>query len=679
KASRADITYGTNNEFGFDYLRDNMKFSLKDYAQRELNYAIVDEVDSILIDEARTPLIISGPAERGSNLYSVADRVICALKRDVDFEVDEKHKAVHLTEAGTDKVEHALGIENLYSSENVLVLHHVQQALRAHSIFKKDVDYVVRDDEVLIVDEFTGRILSGRRYSDGLHQALEAKERVKIERENQTLATITLQNYFRMYKKIAGMTGTAETEAAEFHKIYKLGVTAVPTNKPLVRDDQQDAIFLSAIDKYKAVADDIADCQKRGQPVLVGTVSIEVSEVISHLLSQRGIKHEVLNAKQHEREAEIVKNAGLPGNITIATNMAGRGTDIKLTKESLEAGGLKIIGTERHEARRIDNQLRGRSGRQGDPGSSKFYLSLDDDLVRIFAGEKLKTWMLRFGMEEGESIEDPWITKSIASAQDRVEKGNFSVRKHLLEYDDVMNQQRKVIYRYRREILEGSESIKELVKEIVGDMVSEIFSFAMPKGKITSDGEVEVYNQLSKITGMSEESLASQDFSRRSSTSLETDIVDFLCLMYSQHRSAFSEEMVAEAEKWLLLETVDFAWKLHLQHLDHLKDSVSFRGYAQKNPLVEYKREAFDAFRRMMSQIKLDVSTGIFKMRPDSVSAEAIDEIEAERKKELDAIKMTGAEEGSKAQTVRRDAPKVGRNSPCPCGSGKKFKHCCAR
>jgi len=682
KAYNADITYGTNNEFGFDYLRDNMKHNLKDYVQRDLNFAIVDEVDSILIDEARTPLIISGPSEKGSDLYTLANRAVLPLKKDVDYEIDEKAKSVQLTESGHDKVEKNMNVGNLYAPENILALHHVTQALKANTIFKKDVDYVIRDDKVMIVDEFTGRILSGRRYSDGLHQALEAKEGVRIERENQTLATITLQNYFRLYTKLGGMTGTAMTEAGEFHKIYNLDVVAIPTHRPISRIDEQDAIFLTTEDKFNAVIDDIKDCHHRGQPTLVGTIAVETSEYLSYLLNKEGISHNVLNAKQHEREAEIVKEAGEAGKITIATNMAGRGTDIKLSKEARDAGGLRIIGTERHESRRIDNQLRGRSGRQGDVGSSKFYLSLDDDLMRIFGGEKLKNMMAKIGMEQGEKIEHKMISKRIEASQEKVETHNFDIRKHLLEYDDVLNQQRTVIYSYRRNILEGAEQIQELIKEMITDVVHNVFSIYCPKSKPSEDDIFEAIKVLEKLTGIEKEELGKALANKNlSATELEKLTVDFLLYQYEQYRKLLPEEIFQEAEKWLLLETIDRAWKIHLHNIDQLKEGIGLRGYGQKNPLVEYKKESFDMFENMMSQIKWDVARGIFRMKPDDATIAHFHKIETERKKELSNLQMGGDDSGNKsaAKTVKRDQPKVGRNDPCSCGSGKKFKHCCGR
>jgi preprotein translocase subunit SecA len=681
KAYNADITYGTNNEFGFDYLRDNMKFDLSEYVQRDLHFAIVDEVDSILIDEARTPLIISGPSEKGSDLYLKANRAVLPLKKDEDYEVDEKAKSVHLSESGIDKLERNMGVQNLYAPENILVLHHAQQALKAHVLFKIDIDYVVRDNQVLIVDEFTGRILAGRRYSDGLHQALEAKEGVKIERENQTLATITLQNYFRMYKKLSGMTGTAETEATEFHNIYKLGVIVIPTHKPLIRDDQSDIIFLSREDKFQAVVNDIKDCYQRKQPVLVGTIAIETSEYLSYLLNKHNVPHNVLNAKQHEREADIVAEAGEQGKITIATNMAGRGTDIKLGQGVRELGGLRIVGTERHESRRIDNQLRGRSGRQGDPGSSKFYISLDDDLVRIFGGEKLKNTMMRIGMKPGESIEHKMVSRSIEKAQEKVEKHNYEIRKHLLEYDDVLNQQRTVVYDYRRSILEGEEQLQGLIKDMITDIVHNLFAIYCSKAKVDEQGALAVFESLEKLTHISIVDFQKAGVSTEDSQTFEVKLIDYLIYMYEQYRTAFqNQEMLKEAEKWILLETVDKAWKNHLQNIDHLKEGIGLRGYGQKNPLIEYKKEAFSLFTDMMHQIKWDIVNSIFKMKPDSFSASSIHEIEQEREKELASVQMGGDGTGSReARTVRRGVPKVGRNDPCPCGSGKKYKKCCGR
>lgn len=670
-AYAADITYGTNNEFGFDYLRDNMKHRLEDYVQRALNFAIVDEVDSILIDEARTPLIISGASDREANLYETADKTITRLGRE-DYEIDEKERSVNLTESGIDKIEAHLNIDNLYAPENLMVLHHITQALRAHTLFKIDVDYVVREGEVFIVDEFTGRILPGRRYSDGLHQALEAKEGVTIEEESQTLASITLQNYFRMYTKLAGMTGTGQTESAEFWKIYKLEVVTIPTHRKMIRMDEADIIFLTRDDKYKAVIEDIRKSHQQGQPVLVGTISIEASEYLSSLLSRQGLPHNVLNAKQHEREAEIVKEAGDVGKITIATNMAGRGTDIKLNESSYAAGGLRIIGTERHESRRIDNQLRGRSGRQGDPGSSKFYLSLEDDLMRIFGGEKLKRTMERLGMKEGESIEHRMVTRSIEKAQEKVEKHNFDIRKHLLEYDDVLNQQRKVIYNYRRDILEGSQQILGLIKDMIADVIERGFAFHCPNGSCDPAALDALHTSFEHLTGIDKHYFT--PFVN------PTAVIEYLWMQYEQSRGLVDVELMNQTEKWLLLETVDHAWKRHLQNIDHLKEGIGLRGYGQKNPLIEYKKESFTEFERMIEQISWDIVNHAFKMRPNEQTIAAIHEIEQKKEQELASLQMGGDGTGdADAATVRRSDAKVGRNDSCQCGSGKKYKHCCGR
>ncbi len=643
-AYAADITYGTNNEFGFDYLRDNMKFDLKDLVHRGQHYAIVDEVDSILIDEARTPLIISGAAEKSSQLYAQADSAVKRLRRGTDYEVDEKHRVVNLSEVGVDKLEAFLHVQNLYAADNVLLLHHLTQALKANALFKRDVDYVVHDGQVMIVDEFTGRILDGRRYSDGLHQALEAKEGVEVERETQTHATITLQNYFRMYKKLAGMTGTAQTEAAEFHKIYKLGVVSVPTHRPMIRDDQDDAVFLLRTDKFEAIVEDVVECYKRQQPVLVGTVSIEVSELISALLHQKGIPHEVLNAKQHAREAEIVAHAGEKGRVTIATNMAGRGTDIKLGEGVVELGGLRVVGTERHESRRIDNQLRGRSGRQGDPGSSKFYISLEDDFIRIHSGDKMKNMMMRAGMQPGERLEDPWVTSSIAQAQHGLEQQNFDRRKHVLEYDDVMNQQRKIIYQYRKEVLDSLSGSNELLVEFIGDVVDDAIGKVAQGRTMTADEQASVLEAVFDVAGLQDSVFSEINFSLTVDT-FRKELVDALWSRYTTARAKLSEEMIAASEKWLLLETIDFAWRTHLNNLDQIQDGINFRGYAQRDPLTEYKKEAFFAFERMILEIKMNVLNALYKVETNLASEEAIAHLEQKRKDELEALNMSGPTE----------------------------------
>jgi preprotein translocase subunit SecA len=673
KAYQADITYATNNELGFDYLRDNMKFRLEDYVQRPLNFAIVDEVDSILIDEARTPLIISGSGDESSKLYTEVDKVIARLKKGEDYEVDEKARSALLTEAGNDKIEAAFKIDNLYAVENMNLLHHAQQALKAHSLFKRDVDYVVKDGQVLIVDEFTGRILSGRRYSDGLHQALEAKEGVEIERESQTLASITLQNFFRLYDKLAGMTGTALTESEEFHNIYKLDVVSIPTNRPLVRDDKSDLIFLTKNAKYKAIAEDIKERHEKGQPVLIGTIAIETSELLSNVMKAAGIPHEVLNAKQHEREAEIVEFAGHPGRVTIATNMAGRGTDIKLTDESKDAGGLYILGTERHESRRIDNQLRGRSGRQGDQGASRFYISLEDDLIRIFAGDTLKQNMERFGMQEDEIIESRFVSKTIERAQEKVEKQNFETRKHLLEYDDVLNQQRTVVYTYRKDVLGGPERIYELVRDFIIKIVQETVFAHCSKHSITPTQVEAIYDSLSSITGLKKEDYEKAGIGTQNVEVFKKDLINFLLSRYDLFRNQKNEEMIQHAEKWMILETIDQAWKQHMLNLDHLKEGISLRGWGQKTPIIEYKREAFDMFRDMMDQIRFDIVRHIFHLDLAHFDEHAI---EAKRQKELDELNMMSGDGEQAPQQAQRDADKIGRNDPCSCGSGKKYKKC---
>lgn len=638
-AYAADILYATNNELGFDYLRDNMKFRKNDLVQRELSFAIVDEVDSILIDEARTPLIISGSSEEVGTLYRDADRVVSFLEKNTDYEVDEKARTVLLTESGVDKVERAFNIPNLYLVQYIQLLHHINQALRAHALFKRDVDYVVTDNQVLIVDEFTGRILPGRRYSDGLHQALEAKENVEIERESQTLASITLQNFFRLYKKLAGMTGTAATESEEFHNIYKLDVISIPTNRSLIRKDMPDLIFLTKNAKYKAIIEDIKERYEKGQPVLIGTIAIETSELLSAILTAHGIKHDVLNAKQHEREAEIVAHAGEAGRITIATNMAGRGTDIKLTPESILAGGLYILGTERHESRRIDNQLRGRSGRQGDPGESRFYISLEDDLVRIFAGDSLKTKMVYFGMQEDEIIESRLVSKTIERAQERVEKHNFDNRKHLLEYDDVLNQQRIVIYNHRLDALEGENRIYELIRDFIITIVQELIAHNAPTRNITADQVGKIYEALEYMSGLKAHDFESAHMSIANVEVFEKDLIAFLLEKYEFYRKQHNQDVIKTAEKWLVLETIDKAWRQHMLNLDHLKEGIGLRGWGQKNPLIEYKREAFDMFREMMTFIRFDVVHHIFHINLQQLNTEKLEE---QRDKEMEHLNFSG-------------------------------------
>ncbi|MFC1842204.1 preprotein translocase subunit SecA [Candidatus Dependentiae bacterium] len=671
-----DILYATNNELGFDYLRDNMKFRLDDYVQRELNFAIVDEVDSILIDEARTPLIISGAGEEDSGLYMRADKAAKRLSKGQDFEVDEKARAVHINESGVDKVEDFFSIDNLYDVENLSILHHVSQALKAHSLFRLDVDYVIKDGQVLIVDEFTGRVLPGRRYSDGLHQALEAKEGVQIEKESHTLASITLQNLFRLYKKLAGMTGTAATEAEEFHRIYKLDVVIIPTNRPLIRKDQSDYIFLSQNAKFKAIVEDIKERHEKGQPVLIGTVAVETSELLSNIFTVNGVPHEVLNAKQHAREADIVAHAGEPGRVTIATNMAGRGTDIKLTQDSLKAGGLYILGTERHESRRIDNQLRGRAGRQGDPGESRFYISLDDDLIRIFAGETLKKRMTFFGMKEDEIIESRFVSKTIQRSQEKVEKHNFDIRKHLIEYDDVMNQQRKVVYNFRRTVLAGEGDIYELIRDLIIKAITTLVAEYCPKRKTTPEEVKGLFVAVSRVIGFPVDILEKQKFDISNSETLKKDLIDFILASYDMFRKQQDQEVIKEAEKWMILETIDQAWKQHMVNIDHLKEGIGLRGWGQKNPLIEYKRESFSMFQDMMKHVRRDIMHHLFHINLEHFDSHGFEE---RREKELEEINMVSSDPTGTEVEQRVVEDKVGRNDPCPCGSGKKYKKCCMK
>jgi len=725
EAYYADITYGTNNEFGFDYLRDNMKFALEDYVQRDFHYAIVDEVDSILIDEARTPLIISGPTEESTDKYYVIDRIIPLLKKGEvkeveantlsgkrkaytgDFTIDEKAKSATLTEEGVLKVEKLLKVDNLYDPRNMEILHHVNQALRAHALFKRDVDYVVKEGEVLIVDEFTGRLMPGRRWSDGLHQAIEAKEGVVIENENQTLATITFQNYFRMYEKLSGMTGTADTEAEEFHKIYKLDVMVIPTNRPLLRPDFPDVIYKTEREKFNAVIEEIRELHAKGQPVLVGTISIEKSEVLADLLKKQGIPHFVLNAKQHEREAEIVAQAGRKGMVTIATNMAGRGTDIVLGgnpdglvkqwrlenpeageeegekmlarfkeqcarehEEVISLGGLHILGTERHESRRIDNQLRGRSGRQGDTGSSRFYLSLQDDLLRIFGSDRVAKIMDMLKIEEGEAITHGLITKSIENAQKKVEAHNFEIRKHLIEYDDVMNKQREVIYTQRKEILAGEEiraSFLEMMDESVEDLITAYAVEKVPAAEwdwqAISDGCHKMFSFHPDIPPVTMQRLTPDNF---------RDLLrEKVRETFNAKAAEFGDEMMDHLIKVIMLQVIDSQWKDHLLSIDHLKEGIGLRGYGQKDPKQEYKKEAFQLFMDMIGRIREEVVGKIFWVQ--IAREEDVERIEEQQqKKQRLVFNLT---EGDAAQQPAK-SKKHGRNEPCPCGSGKKYKQC---
>ncbi len=676
-AYAADVTYGTNNEFGFDYLRDNMKFTSEDLVQREHYFAIVDEVDSILIDEARTPLIISGPAEESTGLYLRLNQVIPRLKAEADYTIDEKARAVVLTEEGVARSEQAIGVANLYEPRNIELLHHLNQALRAHTLFKRDVDYIVKDGKVIIVDEFTGRLMPGRRYSEGLHQALEAKEEVHVESENQTLATITFQNYFRMYHKLAGMTGTADTEAPEFNKIYKLDVAVIPTDKPMVRTDHADVVYKTEEEKFEAAVEEIRDLHEKGQPVLVGTVSIEKSERVSRMLSKYGIKHEVLNAKNHEKEAEIVAQAGQFGSVTISTNMAGRGTDIKLGSGVVDVGGLHILGTERHESRRIDNQLRGRSGRQGDPGSSRFYLSLEDDLLRIFGSDRISGIMGRLGMGDGEPIEHRLVSKAIENAQKKVEAHNFDIRKHLLEYDDVMNQQREVIYRQRREVL-TSPNLRPMVEEMIEEVADSLVAGHADPEKHPDDWDLKgLEERLVQQWGFRLDGEADPADPQE----LTEAVAQRALAVYAAKEQAFTGPVMRYIEKVILLQSIDTFWKDHLLSMDGLKEGIGLRGYGQRDPLQEYKREGYEMFMAMVERIKEESVSNLFRVQ---LARSAASEEEAqERAVEEHAPRRQRMSyshgEGAQPQTVKREGKKVGRNDPCPCGSGKKYKKCCGK
>jgi preprotein translocase subunit SecA len=706
----ADVTYGTNNEFGFDYLRDNMKYSLGAMVQRGHHYAIVDEVDSILIDEARTPLIISGPSEESTELYARADAIIPRLKREIDYTVDEKARTVALTEEGVEKAEKLLRVENLYDPAEMELNHAVQQSLRAHVLFRRDVDYVVKSGEVIIVDEFTGRLMPGRRWSDGLHQAVEAKEKVKIQKENQTLATITFQNYFRMYAKLAGMTGTADTEAVEFDKIYRLEVMVIPTNRPLIRIENPDVVYRTEPEKFAAVVEEIEELHRKGQPVLVGTISIEKSEHLSELLRKKTIRHVVLNAKYHEKEAEIVAQAGRLAAVTIATNMAGRGTDILLggnpeflarrelqeqgvdwaatPPETLRAlmaryqrecaeepdrvvelGGLHILGTERHEARRIDNQLRGRAGRQGDPGSSRFYLSLEDDLMRIFGSDRISGLMQRLGMEEGVPIEHRMVTRAIERAQKQVEARNFEIRKHLLEYDDVNNKQRTEIYSLRRELLEGKgqrEYLLQKAEEILAHLLDTTCGAGTDPEAWRPD---ELRNGVLRIFGIDVQALGI-DWSKISAPQLRDRLWEVVRGRYEEKEQALGTEAMRQHERTLMLYVIDTAWKDHLLAMDHLKEGIGLRGYGQRDPLTEYKKESFEMFGLMSERIEDEIIMNLWRL--DAVVQRQQEEME--RKRQRDLVYSAPAKEAP--QPAQRAAGRVGRNDPCPCGSGKKYKKC---
>ncbi|MDR1320040.1 MAG: preprotein translocase subunit SecA [Gracilibacteraceae bacterium] len=663
----ADITYGTNNEFGFDYLRDNMSPSADLLTQRPLAFAIVDEVDSILIDEARTPLIISGEGNKSTEFYDRAAKLIPRLKNERDYNVNEKERVVTLTEEGVGLVEEMLGVENLYDDLNNELAHYVNQALKAHTLFRKDRDYVVKDGQVIIVDEFTGRLMFGRRYSEGLHQSIEAKEKVKIERETQTLATITFQNYFRMYKKLAGMTGTARTEEQEFMNIYRLDVVETPTNLPMIRDDLPDVIYRTEEGKFGAVVEDILAKHSIGQPVLVGTVSIEKSELLSSVLKKKGVPHQVLNAKFHEQEAQIVARAGEPGTVTIATNMAGRGTDIVLGEGVANLGGLHIIGTERHESRRIDNQLRGRAGRQGDMGSTQFYISMEDDLMRLFGGESLAGMMDKLGMNDETPIESRLVSKQIENAQKRVEARNFEIRKHVLNYDDVMNQQREIIYSQRREVLTGKD-IKDQIWQMMEAVTDEIIARFSSESPYPEEWNLPSFLELLENVLLPNHNLTGDDFINLSPDEMRELILDRVEDYYEEREGNYGQELMRAIERSIVLRVVDSRWKDHLDAMDDLRDGIGLRAYGQRDPLVEYRNEAYEMFQAMISAIREDTVTYVLRVTPRvTESSESADSRQAlvENRYTADARKPV------------RVNQQVGRNDPCPCGSGKKYKRCC--
>jgi preprotein translocase subunit SecA len=698
-----DVTYGTNNEFGFDYLRDNMHYDLDDCVQREFNYSIVDEVDSILVDEARTPLIISGPAEESTDKYYKINRLIPQLKKEEDFKIDEKGRSAYLTEEGVAHLEKMLGIENLYDPKYVDFLHHINQALRAHQLFARDVDYIVKDGQVIIVDEFTGRLMPGRRYSEGLHQALEAKENVKIERENQTLATVTFQNYFRMYKKLAGMTGTADTEAVEFKKIYNLDVLVIPTNRNLIRTNFPDTVFRTEKEKFRAAVQEIEDLYKVGKPVLVGTLSIEKSERVSEMLKRKGVPHNVLNAKNHEREAEVVAQAGRSKAVTISTNMAGRGTDILLggnpgflalsmakgekgtpeyektlekakeicaadKEKVISLGGLHILGTERHESRRIDNQLRGRSGRQGDPGSSRFYVSLEDEIMRLFGSDKVSPILAKLGMDEDTPIEHPLITKAIENAQTRVEGHNFEIRKYLLEYDNVMNKQRETIYGMRRDVMRNGD-IREKIMEMVEEVCEDIVFQCAPEKVYPEEWDIETLKMRIYENFLIHVDFDPEDLKNMTREGLLDRVIEIVKSFYEKKSVNFGNDEMRAVEHFMVLNSIDAFWKEHLLSLDHLKEGIGLRGYGQKDPLREYQRESFELFLDMLDRAKYDTVRKVFAVQP------AKEEIEYHEP----VMFFNKSDGGPAVESSDKKDKKVGRNDPCPCGSGKKYKKCCGR
>ncbi|EAK5596990.1 preprotein translocase subunit SecA [Campylobacter jejuni] len=681
QAYDCDITYGTNNEFGFDYLRDNMKFSKVEKVQREHNFVIVDEVDSILIDEARTPLIISGPTNRTLDGYIKANEVAKQMQKgeavlppakpEGDFVVDEKNRSVLITEAGIAKAEKLFGVENLYSLENAILAHQLDQALKAHNLFEKDVHYVLRNKEVIIVDEFTGRLSEGRRFSEGLHQALEAKENVKIQEESQTLADITFQNYFRMYNKLAGMTGTAQTEATEFSQIYSLDVISIPTNIPIKRQDKDDLIYKTQNEKFRAVIEEIKKANAKGQPVLVGTASIERSEVFHNMLAKEKIPHHVLNAKNHEQEALIIQDAGKKGAVTIATNMAGRGVDIKIDDEIRALGGLYIIGTERHESRRIDNQLRGRAGRQGDPGISRFYLSLEDNLLRIFGGDRIKSIMDRLGIEEGESIESRIVTRAVENAQKKVESLHFESRKHLLEYDDVANEQRKTIYRYRNELLDENYDVRAKISQNIAEYSANVMNdYILDE----SGSNVNFENLKAKILYECSTQISEKDFENLSVIEMQDKLIQILENSYNEKMSRLEIKELRNIERILYLQVLDNAWREHLYQMDILKTGIGLRGYNQKDPLVEYKKESYNLFLELVNRIKFDSIKLLFSVQ---FNQEEVQNLENKANEENEKLLQSSVEMGASEDNLgEAEFKKVPRNAPCPCGSGKKFKEC---
>ena len=702
KAYACDITYVTNNELGFDYLRDNMKISKDQRVLRGLNFAIVDEVDSILIDEARTPLIISGPGEESTDKYYVANRIVPMLKgrhvteneeikakydgidlsKGYDYLVDEKNHTIVLTEQGIQKAEKFLGVKNIYDDMQSEWVHHITQAIRAHELYKRDVAYVVKDGEVIIVDEFTGRLMPGRRWSDGLHQAIEAKENLKIEQENQTLATITFQNFFRMYKKLSGMTGTALTEATEFWEIYKLDVVEVPTNNPMIRKDYPDVIYRTEKEKYDAIVKDIEECWKRGQPVLVGTRSIEKSELVAQMLRKRGIPHNVLNAKYHELEAQIIANAGAKGAVTIATNMAGRGTDIVLGAGNEEqnkfvksVGGLYIIGTERHESRRIDNQLRGRAGRQGDPGSSRFYLSMQDELMRLFGSDRMMVVMQKLGLKEGDDIQHPWISKAVENAQKKVEGRDFDIRKQLIDYDNVMNKQREAVYRLRNEILEG-EDVSATIQDMLLESVEEKIELWAPEKVYPEQWDwVHFHAWMSRTFGINFEIANKEELNYLTREALKDILLEKIKVAYNKRKEDIGEELLKHIERMVLLQMIDLSWKDNLYELDQLKKGIWFRAYAQKDPKIEYQKESFILFDNMMKRIREATIEYVFKVQ---VNVTARPMPTGTKNQNIDTTKVdVNNKKNDRKQISAKDIKKIGRNDPCPCGSGKKYKKCC--